>query len=147
MATIRFVHADETHYEEVVDLLARADLRVSSGGEGDISEHEGIARREYFSGKGDEGLCLFEVRMRPGKVVAPHAHTVDEIFYILEGHLLFGRRSYGAGSAISIPARTLYGFSVGPEGVRFLNFRPSADEMTITKEDFGRLVRGARASQ
>ena len=65
------------------------------------------------------------------------------MIYILEGEIIFGNRSFGPGSTISIPGNTLYGFRAGPEGLRFLNFRPRADTTFITKEQFS----AARASQ
>jgi hypothetical protein len=41
-----------------------------------------------------------------------------------------------AGSSAMFPGKTLYGFSAGPEGLRFLNFRARRDATFHTKEQF-----------
>jgi uncharacterized cupin superfamily protein len=70
-------------------------------------------------------------------VVLPHAHDEDEIIYVLEGSLEVGDRSYPAGSAIAVPAMTLYGFAAGPTGLRYLNFRARASARPyISKSEF-----------
>jgi len=52
-----------------------------------------------------------------------HSHSEDEVIFVTDGHMRLGQRLYGRGSAIAIPAETLYGFGVGPEGLKFVNFR------------------------
>lgn len=54
-----------------------------------------------------------------------HSHSEDEVIFVTEGHMRLGQRLYGRGSAIAIPAQTLYSFGVGPEGLKFVNFRPA----------------------
>lgn len=52
-----------------------------------------------------------------------HSHSEDEVIFVTDGHMRLGQRLYGRGSAIAIPAETLYSFGVGPEGLKFVNFR------------------------
>lgn len=52
-----------------------------------------------------------------------HAHSEDEIIFVTKGEMRLGNRSVGAGTALAIAADTLYGFSPGPEGLSFINFR------------------------
>jgi hypothetical protein len=52
-----------------------------------------------------------------------HSHSEDEVIFVTDGHMRLGQRLYGRGSAIAIPAQTLYSFGVGPEGLKFVNFR------------------------
>jgi quercetin dioxygenase-like cupin family protein len=78
--------------------------------------------RYYFVGS-DSELQLFEVTFPPNEQVATHAHDSDEIIYVLEGRLMSEEADLGPGSSIYISARTPYGFHVGPDGLRFLNFR------------------------
>lgn len=52
-----------------------------------------------------------------------HSHSEDEIIFVTDGQMRLGQRLYGPGTAIAIPAQTLYSFGVGPDGLRFVNFR------------------------
>lgn len=81
----------------------------------------------------DETLQLFEVDFEPGCRVQLHAHDEDEIIYILRGELHFGRQVLRPGSSLFIKGKAFYSFSAGPEGLRFLNFRPRADHAYHTR--------------
>lgn len=68
---------------------------------------------------------LFETQVPPNAVAAVHCHEEDEIMYILSGEMRLGsNRKLGAGASLFIAAKTMYGFTAGPEGLSFLNFRP-----------------------
>ena len=82
------------------------------------------AKMRVFEEGTDSSPQLFESQVPPNLVAPIHSHEEDEIIYILEGEMLFGRESYTRGSAIFVAANARYGFRAGPEGVRFLNFRP-----------------------
>jgi quercetin dioxygenase-like cupin family protein len=137
MATIRIVdegqlpwfakaEGEPEHYDEGAE---RARLvEVSKEG-----MHDSL--RFHHPGSEDE-LQMLEVRKGPGEETASHAHLADEIIYVLEGELKLGARSIGPGSSVYIPAETLYAFKAGPEGLRFLNFRPKQDLTFLTKEQF-----------
>ena len=58
-----------------------------------------MAIRMLFPGADDE-LQLFEVRGEPNLTVESHAHTEDEVIYVLEGELRFGRNVCTAGSSV-----------------------------------------------
>lgn len=57
-----------------------------------------------------------------------HAHPEDEIIFITEGQVRLGAKLFDRGTALAIAAHTLYGFSPGPDGVRFITFRPTATD-------------------
>jgi len=83
---------------------------------------EGVRRRFFF--RGDENSPqLLEVILPAGKVLEPHAHTADEVIFVTEGELALPEDTCRAGSAIYVPANTVYGLTAGPIGCRFLNFR------------------------
>jgi quercetin dioxygenase-like cupin family protein len=84
----------------------------------------------------DTDLQMFEVRVPAGQVVESHAHDEDEIIYVLDGEMVLGARVVTAGSSAMIPGKTLYGFTAGPDGLRFLNFRARRDATFHTKEQF-----------
>lgn len=52
-----------------------------------------------------------------------HSHSEDEIIFVTDGMIRLGGRLYGPGTALAIAADTLYGFTAGPEGLSFVNFR------------------------
>ena len=78
---------------------------------------------------------LFEVKLRPNQIVAPHAHEHNEIIYILSGELRLGNSLLQAGSSIAILGETIYGFSAGSQGVHFLNFRPCLEIGQLTVDE------------
>jgi hypothetical protein len=52
-----------------------------------------------------------------------HSHSEDEIIFVTQGAMRLGTRLYGPGTALMIAANTLYGFTPGPAGLSFVNFR------------------------
>jgi hypothetical protein len=54
---------------------------------------------------------------------------------VIEGEMHFGNRVCTPGTTVYIPGRSLYAWSAGPDGLRFLNFRGGGDYTYITKED------------
>lgn len=55
--------------------------------------------------------------------VGVHSHSEDEIIFIVSGQIRLGRKLFPEGTAIAIPAETLYSFTAGPDGMAFVNFR------------------------
>ena len=107
------------------------------------AEREGTTSRQIFDGV-DGGLQLFEVEIAPNVRVDSHAHLADEIIVVTRGSIVLGSRKCEVGAAVLIPARTLYGFSGGPQGGRFLNFRATADNSYLTSPELLKLRRKAR---
>lgn len=83
-----------------------------------------------------ESLQMFEVVYGANEVVDLHSHDDDELIYIVEGEIKVGNRLLTAGSTVYVTGDTLYGFSTGPNGVRFVNFRGRADWTFRTAEEF-----------
>lgn len=69
---------------------------------------------------------LLEGRYLPGLEVGPRAHEFDEIVYVVEGEMIVDGCTLGPGSSLFAAANTPYGFTVGQQGLRFVNFRPVA---------------------
>lgn len=57
------------------------------------------------------------------QAVGVHSHSEDEIIFVVSGDIRLGRKLYPEGTAIAIAADTLYSFTAGPNGMRFINFR------------------------
>jgi hypothetical protein len=133
MGKIRLVSPEELDFQS-----SRARLEGTAEGEHALAtmHTDHIETRTYFPGGPDE-LAMFEVHKKAPPVdTLPHAHPVDEIMYVLEGELIIGNRRFGPGSAAFVPANTLYSFGYGEDGVRYLNIRPRANHVSISKEEF-----------
>lgn len=83
----------------------------------------------------DERLQLFEVDLEPAAEIRPHAHTAPEIIYVVDGELDLGRQTLRSGDAMYIEEYVLYGFRAGPDGCRFLNFRPASQVKYLSKSE------------
>jgi hypothetical protein len=75
-------------------------------------------------------VWLHENRFPAGPALSPeqaargiHAHSEDEIIFVTSGAMRLGTRLVGPGTALAIAADTLYGFTPGPDGLGFVNFR------------------------
>jgi hypothetical protein len=115
--------------------LPARDLRDGDGSgsyEPSSEEIDGSSVRYHHPGSAEEPQ-LFEVRVDPYVVVKSHAHAEDEIIAVVEGELHLGAKICRVGSSIFVRGNTLYGFTAGPHGVRFLNFRPRMDNFYWTK--------------
>jgi quercetin dioxygenase-like cupin family protein len=135
MPRIEFIHADDGDFVRVADKVAQDPSLTDAARRLTSSELEGTAVRLLFGSPTD--LEAFEVRYDPGTTIAPHAHVEDEIIYILEGSMEIGNRTYPPGSALAVPAWTLYGFRAGAEGLRFVNFRATkSDRPHVSRDEF-----------
>ncbi len=134
MATIRFVRGEDRTFPSLSD-------RAKSGSRGGDTPKGWPAedmRTRVFSHHEDtyDAPQLIEVVFPPNHKNQAHAHDADEIIVVVEGSMKFGSQVYGAGSSVFIPKMTLYSFQAGPEGVIFLNFRPTRSDGAIFKEEF-----------
>ena len=129
MEKVQIVRGDALPFQSTRDIVS-AERRAA------LPEAElNTDARTYFPGSSHDPQ-LFEVDLPPFTLIAPHAHEVDQIMYVVAGSLAFGNQVCPAGSAAFIKGRTLYGFAVGAEGARFLNFRPTADRSHILQHEF-----------
>lgn len=133
MATIKFVQPQDKDFAAVVDQVERGLMSREMYDrlpEGERSSRTCVVHQ----GSPDEPQLL-EIKMAPDTGVQPHAHEADEIVVVLDGHIRFGNQVCGAGASVFIPRETLYSFTAGPEGARFLNFRPTGEYGYIPKEE------------
>lgn len=126
MPKVSIVHADDR--QKVMAALGLPEEIQRNMSQGELDSE----RWPYFPREG-ETLELYEVHLHPHTEVNSHAHTEDEIIYVLDGEIRVGRRVLGAGAALYVEHDTLYAFSAGASGVRFLNFRPRPGAGYLTK--------------
>jgi hypothetical protein len=83
-------------------------------------------------------VWLHETEFRnPDEPVDVHSHSEDEVIFVTGGSIRLGNAVHGPGAALFVAADTNYGFSTGPDGLTFVNFRPSSP--TYTSAD-GKMV-------
>ena len=128
METVRFFDATNQEFTPLVDVFSGRDTKIPE------VELASTSVRVHHSSEG--GLQLFELQLDPGTRGESHAHVEDEIIVVVDGELRFGAHVLGVGSSVMVPGGTLYGFVAGPEGCRFLNFRPRADGSYIPRAEF-----------
>ena len=89
MAKIIFIHPEEQNFIRTADLLIgerNAAIRAT------LSEAEQQSTAVWFRHPGsDSELQLFEVRLEPNSVAAPHAHAIDEIIVVVDGDMWLER--------------------------------------------------------
>jgi uncharacterized cupin superfamily protein len=81
--------------------------------------------RQKRMATGLSGFYMNHNVMPAGFTVPPHVHDHDELIVILEGGctVLDGGPTMTANDAVVIRAQHAYGFTCGPEGMRFLTIR------------------------
>lgn len=98
---------------------------------------EASARSATSGGLHSDGTCptcelWLNENALPGWAATPapaeaakgvHAHAEDEVIFVIDGQIRLGTKLYEKGTALAIAADTLYGFTPGPPGLRFITFR------------------------
>ncbi|MDA1216340.1 MAG: cupin domain-containing protein [Chloroflexi bacterium] len=86
---------------------------------------------QRFIGDLETGPWIYVNNLEPGRVVPPHTHTQSETFYVVEGDITVGDRVCGPGTVVYMKAGTEYGFTVGQNGVSFVNIRTGLAQMAV----------------
>ncbi len=93
-------------------------------GEAAAAGRQGVRRR--FLAQGDSGFYAQVVEM-PAHFDAPaHSHDHAEVFMVLEGSCTVNGEQLRPYDMTVIPANGTYGFTAGPDGLRFLVVRTGA---------------------
>ena len=109
---------DDTPWERPED--APEELR-------DLAEKaKAVGARRAQVTTGAIGLYTQLSEMPAGYEVPPHRHSAHELMVILEGSCtIAGGPTLHAGDMAEVPADSEYGFTVGPDGIRFIVIRPN----------------------
>jgi len=108
---------------------------VSPENSANFSEGELSASYRIREAGGHDQPQLMELRYEPHAEIQVHAHDEDEIIFIVDGEMHLGGRVLGPGTSIAISGKTFYGFTAGPAGLQFLNFRPRQDTTFYTTKE------------
>lgn len=115
----RFHRLEDTPWEDP------ADAPPELAGLARTAAETGARRAQVTAG----GIGLFTQlsEMPPGFEVPPHRHSAHELMVVLAGGCtIHGGPELRAGDMAEVPAHTEYGFTVGPQGMRFVVVRPGA---------------------
>ena len=84
--------------------------------------------------KGEAGFFMNFSALPPGFTVPVHTHSHDELIVVVEGGctVLDGGPTLGPRDTMAITANHAYGFTCGPEGMRFLTIRAGEASTALT---------------
>jgi hypothetical protein len=70
----------------------------------------------------DAGLHLGVTEFAPGLIIPLHSHSDNCLYYVERGSVVMGGRTLGPGEGFLARKDQPYGFVVGPDGLRLLEF-------------------------
>ena len=86
-----------------------------------VKTGHGMTRFLVKNGKG-EGANIMIRYWGPETNIPIHSHPYAEMWYVLEGEVVFGDTTYGEGSVVYIPAGVPYGPTTAPKGAALLRY-------------------------
>lgn len=78
--------------------------------------------KSFASDFDDSGLHIGVVEFAPGLVIPVHSHSDNCVYYVERGSVIVGNREIGPGEGFLTRKNQPYGFVVGPEGLRLIEF-------------------------
>ena len=75
-----------------------------------------------ITNKRGEGANIMIRYWGPETHIEVHSHPFAEMWYVLEGEVNFGDRTYAAGDCVYIPANVPYGPTTAPKGAALLRY-------------------------
>ncbi len=124
-----FRAAEGTPLEEYKSMEAVCSPEVLAGltklYEAGVSD--GYSSKVLFESGGTNGFSLIYVWFKANFPLTPHFHDADCLYFVIGGQLTLGKgvasEIVRAGDGFFVPARHMYGYTAGPEGVEVLEFR------------------------
>jgi hypothetical protein len=102
------------------------DVRFADGAEGDVLRDGSALFSQYMksfaSDFDDIGLHIGVIEFAPGLIAPLHSHSDDCVYYVERGSIILGSRTLGPGEGFVTHKDQPYGFVVGPEGLRLIEF-------------------------
>ncbi len=83
------------------------------------------------------GLSIVYLFFKPNFPLFRHQHDVDSLYIVISGSVvdLMGSEVLRPGDCFSVPARTPYWYTAGPDGVEVLEIFRDADTVTVIYVD------------
>jgi mannose-6-phosphate isomerase-like protein (cupin superfamily) len=88
-------------------------------------------------GRDEGGLSVVYLFFKPNFPLFRHQHDVDSLYVVISGSVVdfMGAEVLQPGDCFSVPARTPYYYTAGPEGVEVLEILRDADTVTVMYVD------------
>lgn len=86
----------------------------------------GHGMTKFLIDNGRQGPNIMIRYWGPETNIDIHSHPYDEMWYVLEGEVVFGETAYSAGSVVYIPAGVPYGPTTAPKGAALLRYAGGA---------------------
>ena len=88
-------------------------------------------------GRDEGGLSVVYLFFKPNFPLFRHQHDVDSLYVVISGSVVdfMGSEVLQPGDCFSVPARTPYYYTAGPEGVEVLEILRDADTVTVMYVD------------
>ena len=100
------------------------DKQIFEGMAGVMFSNQRVSPCARFDGS---GLNLIVYDWGPGWLLPLHSHSVDCLYYIESGQIEMGNRKLGPGQGFLVPANHPYGYRVGVDGARVIEFRATVE--------------------
>ena len=92
-----------------------------------------LGARRKFLAQGDSGFFVQIVELPPLFEAPAHSHSHAEAFMVLEGSCTMNGEELGPYDMTVVPESGSYGFTTGPDGLRFLVVRTGRASFAETK--------------
>src|SRR5262245_25922599 len=88
-------------------------------------------------GRDEGGLSVVYLFFKPNFPLFRHQHDVDSLYIVISGSVVdfMGAEVLRPGDCFSVPARTPYYYTAGPEGVEVLEIFRDTDQVTVVYVD------------
>ena len=137
---------------EDTDMMSAPEFADEAGPEalatGSYREKSTAAQRVTvpFVQQGDGAMSLLLGDFAPGFTVWRHSHSLDCLYYIVEGEAHLGSQKLGPGDGFFVPADHPYTYTAGPDGVKVLEIRNGTQfDMQVLETDMKRYTEKAEA--
>jgi hypothetical protein len=97
-----------------------------------VEQAQRLGARRKFLARGEGGFFSQYSEFPAGYTVPGHSHDHDEMIVVLDGSCTMSDgRVLGTFDSVVLHARFEYGFTAGPDGMRFLTIRGGKSTTTI----------------
>jgi hypothetical protein len=117
---------EEVTARQVGSRVEAMDVRFAEGIDKDALSSGSALFSKYMKSFGSDfdelGLHIGVIEFAPGLVSPLHSHSDDCAYYVERGSIILGNRTLGPGEGFVSRKDQPYGFVVGPDGLRLIEF-------------------------
>ena len=117
---------DEVTASEVGSNVEALEVHFAEGADrGALNEGSALFSqymKSFGSNFDDLGLHIGVIEFAPGLISPLHSHSDDCVYYVERGSIILGNRTLRPGEGFLSRKNQPYGFVVGPDGLRLIEF-------------------------